>query len=392
MNRIEQMIQELCPNGIQFVPLAEIATIKNGRDYKHLEEGPVPVYGSGGILAHVNEPAYVGETVLLPRKGSLSSVFYVDGPVWTVDTCYYTVIDESTILPKFFYYYMVMSRLERLNTAGGVPSLTQRVLNKLLVPVPPIEVQREIVKILDLFTELEAELETELKAELEARRKQYEHYRDQLLTFPENGGVTWVELGSLGKWYGGSTPSKSEKKYWAQGTIPWVSPKDMGVSHIDRTIDFVTMDAMNSARARLIPAGAILVVTRSSILAKRFPVAIAANEVTINQDLKALVPQGNVDARYVFHALNAYGRQILLKATKHGGSVNSIEWKRFARFKIPVPNVSEQKKIAAHLDKFDALVNDLSSGLPAEIEARRKQYEYYRDKLLTFKELETEAA
>ncbi|MFC3184307.1 restriction endonuclease subunit S [Pseudoglutamicibacter albus] len=204
--------------------------------------------------------------------------------------------------------------------------------------------------------------------------------------------MTWVELGSLGKWYGGSTPSKSEKKYWAQGTIPWVSPKDMGVSHIDRTIDFVTMDAMNSARARLIPAGAILVVTRSSILAKRFPVAIAANEVTINQDLKALVPQGNVDARYVFHALNAYGRQILLKATKHGGSVNSIEWKRFARFKIPVPNVSEQKKIAAHLDKFDALVNDLSSGLPAEIEARRKQYEYYRDKLLTFKELQPEAA
>lgn len=186
MNHIEKLIEELCPNGVEFRQLGEIVRIKNGSDYKHLNPGTVPVYGSGGILTYVDEAAFTGETVLLPRKGSLSSVFFVNGPVWTVDTCYYTEIDEERLLPRFFYYVMVMSKLERLNTAGGVPSLTQRVLNRLKVPVPPLEVQREIVKVLDLFTDMEAELE----AELVARRKQYEHYRDQLLTFPEDGGGT----------------------------------------------------------------------------------------------------------------------------------------------------------------------------------------------------------
>lgn len=98
------------------------------------------------------------------------------------------------------------------------------------------------------------------------------------------------------------------------------------------------------------------------------------------------------DARYIYHALNAFGGHILTRATKRGGSVNSIDWKRFSHIRIPVPGLEEQRKIADVLDKFDALVNDISSGLPAEIEARRKQYEYYRDKLLTFKELESDAA
>src|SRR5665811_937429 len=116
---------------------------------------------------------YDKPSVLIPRKGSLENLFYVDEPFWTVDTIFYTEVDEAAISPKFFYYFLATLHLEELNQAGGVPSLTQTMLNDLKVPVPPLEIQSEIVKVLDTFTALEAELE----AELEARRQQREHYR-----------------------------------------------------------------------------------------------------------------------------------------------------------------------------------------------------------------------
>ena len=148
-------------------------------------------------MTYVDDYAYNQPTVLLPRKGSISNVFYVDKPFWNVDTIFYTKI-EDYLLPKYLYYYICNCHIEKLNTSNAArPALTRTVLNNILIPVPPLPVQREIVRILDSFTSLEAELE----AELEARRKQYEYYRDQLLSFKHlsAGGKNKVEWKTLGE-------------------------------------------------------------------------------------------------------------------------------------------------------------------------------------------------
>jgi len=176
MSKLEELIAELCPDGVEFRLLGEVLSIRNGKDYKGFEEGDIPVYGTGGIMTYIDTFAYDRPSVLIPRKGSLDKLYYVKDPFWTVDTIFYTEINEEFIEPKFVYYYLQTQHLERLNTAGGVPSLTQAVLNKIKIPLPPLPVQREIVRILDNFAEL--------TAELTARKKQFEYYRDKLLTFP----------------------------------------------------------------------------------------------------------------------------------------------------------------------------------------------------------------
>ena len=172
-----------CPR----VPLDSFAKIKNGKTYKDFGAGNIPVYGSGGIMTYVDRSSYDKPTVLIPRKGSLGNLFYLEEPFWNVDTIFYTEIDEEQVIPKFLYYFLKTAHLEDLNTAGGVPSLTQKVLNKVLIPVPSLEEQQRIVDILDRFDSLTTSLSEGLPAELAARRSQYEYYRDQLLSFPRKG-------------------------------------------------------------------------------------------------------------------------------------------------------------------------------------------------------------
>ena len=147
MSKLEELIEQLCPNGVECVELSNILTIRNGKDYKNFPEGKYPVYGTGGIMTYIDRFAYDKPSVLIPRKGSLDKLYYVEEPFWTVDTIFYTEIDTLVVLPKFVFYYLQMLHLETLNKAGGVPSLTQTVLNKILIPLPPLPIQEEIVRI-----------------------------------------------------------------------------------------------------------------------------------------------------------------------------------------------------------------------------------------------------
>ncbi|WP_335982944.1 restriction endonuclease subunit S [Fusobacterium polymorphum] len=165
------------------IELGEILKIKNGSDYKKFNMGNIPVYGSGGIINYIDTYIYDKESVLIPRKGSIGNLFYVDKPFWIVDTIFYTVIDKEVVIPKYVYYYLSKVNLEKLNTAGGVPSLTQTVLNKILISLPSLEEQQRIVDILDRFDKLCNNILEGLPAEIEARQKQYEYYREKLLTF-----------------------------------------------------------------------------------------------------------------------------------------------------------------------------------------------------------------
>jgi restriction endonuclease S subunit len=164
--------------------LGNLVKIKNGKSYKGFNSGDIPVYGSGGIMTYVDRSAYSGPSVLIPRKGSLGNIFYVDTPFWNVDTIFYTEINREQVTPKYLYHALQVQNLSGLNTAGGVPSLTQTVLKRVRIPLPSLAEQERIVKILDKFDALVNDISSGLPAEIEARRKQYEYYRDRLLTFP----------------------------------------------------------------------------------------------------------------------------------------------------------------------------------------------------------------
>lgn len=168
---------------VQWKKLGEVLKIKNGRDYKHLNNGNVPVYGSGGVMTYVDTQVYDKPSVLIPRKGSIDKLYYVDCPFWNVDTIFYTEINASIVIEKYVFYILQKEHLEKLNTGGGIPSLTQKVLNGVVIPIPPLSEQQRIVDILDRFDTLVNDLSQGLPAEIEARQQQYEYYRDQLLTF-----------------------------------------------------------------------------------------------------------------------------------------------------------------------------------------------------------------
>ena len=172
---------------VKRVKLGEVATIKNGKGYKDLGNGTIPVYGSGGIMTYVDTAVYDKPSVLIPRKGSLSNLFYLETPFWNVDTIFYTIINNEVIIPKFLFYLLQNMHLETLNKAGGVPSLTQEILNKISIPLPPLSEQERIVSILDRFDKLCHDIREGLPAEIDLRQKQYEHYRDKLLTFEAKG-------------------------------------------------------------------------------------------------------------------------------------------------------------------------------------------------------------
>ena len=181
-SKLDELIQQYCPDGVEHKELQAILKIKNGSDYKAYGEGDIPVYGSGGIMTHIDRYVYNKPSVLIPRKGSIDKLYYVDTPFWNVDTIFYTEINTDLAMPRYVYHCLLREHLEQYNTAGGVPSLTQKVLNKIQIPLPPLPVQSEIVRILDNFTELTA------------RKKQYEFYRDKLLTFGDVRGGQQVML------------------------------------------------------------------------------------------------------------------------------------------------------------------------------------------------------
>ena len=185
----EEYIQKLCKEmeadrRVTAVRLEEVVSIKNGKDWKNLGEGTIPVYGSGGEMGlYVDTYAYDKPTVLIPRKGSIDNVFYLETPFWNVDTVFYTEIDVDRLLPKYFYYFVEHYDLSRLSENPTRPSLTQSQLNKLIIPLPSLSLQHKIVTILDKFQTMIADAKGLLPREIEQRQQQYEYYREKLLTF-----------------------------------------------------------------------------------------------------------------------------------------------------------------------------------------------------------------
>ncbi|ATR79938.1 restriction endonuclease subunit S (plasmid) [Moraxella osloensis] len=171
---------------IRWKKLGEVVKIKNGKDWKNLGQGDIPVYGSGGIMNYVDKASYDKVSVLIPRKGTITNIFYTEKPFWNVDTIFYTEIDESQIFPKFLFHFMKNFDLTTLSTDSTRPSLTQTTLNKISIPLPSLNEQKRISNILDKFEALTHSITEGLPKEIALREQQYEYYREQLIDFPKN--------------------------------------------------------------------------------------------------------------------------------------------------------------------------------------------------------------
>ena len=383
MSKLQELIQKLCPNGVEYKKVEEVAIIKNGRDYKHLGKGNIPVYGSGGIMTYVDAYVYNKPTVLLPRKGSLGNLFYVDTPFWNVDTIFYTEVDIQQINVKYLYYLLAKEHIENLNKAGGVPSLTQSILNKIMLPVPPLEVQEEIVRILDNFTNLAAELQ----AELQARQEQYEYYRNKLLTFNnvDRGGyasVTWMKMSEIGTFIRGKRFVRTDI---VNDGVPCIHYGDMYTYYgLYATQSKGRLKNELASKMRYAQKNDVVIVAAGENKEDiGIGLAWLGDEAAAVHDA-CFIFRSDLYPQYVSHYLrsNYYHKQIVKYVSE--GKICSISAKGLGNAIIPVPPYEEQVRIATLLNNFDALVGDLTEGLPAEMAAVQEQYEYYRNKLLSF--------
>ena len=375
MSKLDELLAELCPDGVEYRELKDVLTIKNGKDYKGLSEGNYPVYGSGGIMAYVSDYVYDKPSVLIPRKGSIDKLYYVEEPFWNVDTIFYTDIDTTKAVPRYIYFCLQREHLEQYNTAGGVPSLTQKVLNKVKLPVPPLEVQREIVRVLDSFTLLTAEL----TAELTARKKQYNFYRDALIQ--KECKIEKVKLNSVCEIYDGTHKTP---KYTNTG-IPFVSVEN--IDDLYGTRKFIAPE--DYAKYKIKPRKGDVFMTRitAGVIGK-CTVVDRDDDLAYYVSLALLRPNTDIlDSKYLKYYLESgWGRKELSKWILWDATPTKINKDDIGRVLISIPPLDVQKRLVQVIEHFDAICTDLNIGLPAEIKARQKQYEYYRDLLLTFAE------
>ena len=389
MSKLEELIQQYCPDGVEYVPLSSIGTIKRGnglqkKDFVKAGIGCIhygQIYTKFGLftnktLTYVDKE--LADHLLHIEKGDLviactsENVEDVCKAVaWLGDDSIVTG-GHSCILhhnqnPKYIAYFFQTESFQRQKRkyAYGtkVIDIKPDSIGKIEIPLPPLPVQEEIVRILDAFTELQAELQK--------RKQQYNYYLDNLLNFNNiNRGryqaeVRWMKIGDICDVFtGGEVPMGSIKGNTSFGSFIypiWGNGKDI----------------YGYATTYQIDKDAVCI---SSIGANSGAVFFHKAYFTPIIRLKVLIPRNQgISVRYLFYILSFVGFDVKKSSVPN---MNSNEVKQKV---IPIPSLVEQQRIVSILDRFDTLTTDLTQGLPAEIEKRRQQYEYYRDKLLTFK-------
>lgn len=387
MSKLEQLINELCPNGVEWKNLGDVCAILDSRR-KPVSKGKrvkgiYPYYGANGIQDYVDGYIFNGTYLLVGEDGSVINkdkspvLNWATGKIWVNNHAHILSETDSGANLRYLYYALSVTDVSDV-VRGTPPKLNQKNLQNLLIPIPPLRVQEEIVRILDAFTSHAAELQ----AELQARREQYEYYRDKLLSFEGDSSVEWLPMEEIFDIRNGYTPSKSNQSYWEDGTIPWFRMEDIRQNGriLSDSIQHITQSAVKGGR--YFPANSIIVATTATIGEHALIIADSlANQQFTNLSVRKSL-SSRLDMKFFF-----YYMFIVDEWCKNNTNVSgfaSVDMAKFRRLDIPIPQLSEQRRIVAILDKFEALVSDLSKGLPAEIAARQEQYEYYRDKLLSF--------
>ena len=364
-------------------PLGEVAEIKRGQRVTKQElsnDKQYPVY-SGGVKPMGYYDAYNQEanTITIVKYGTAGYVNFITERFWANDVCY--CIKPHTILENKYLSYVLKNMQVYINSLAtdAIPAhLPAPSLSSIPIPLPPLSVQQEIVRILDKFTELEAELD--------CRKRQYDYYRNHLLSYEESE-VEWKTLGEVVK------TTKNIKWQNNENTYDYIDLTSVcrETGNVLETLKIKADNAPSRAQKMVQLDDVIFATTRPSqmriaLIPKKFDGQIASTGYCILRADKV-----NVLPKWIFFTLSTTEFKKFVAENQSGTAYPAISDSKLKEFKIPLPPLSEQQRIVGILDKFDTLVHSISEGLPREIELRKKQYEYYREQLLSFPEYKVTA-
>ena len=395
MTKLNELIEKYCPNGVEYKELRDLACYANKKiDSAELDKN---TYVSvENLLQNKQGKTYanslptnakvvkfeIGDILIGNIRPYLKKIWLSDCIGGTNgDVLVVQIKNRAEIIPEFLYYVLSSDQFfsyDVQNSHGAkMPRGSKDAVMKYRFPVPPLEIQREIVHILNHFTLLTAEL----TAELTARKKQYEFYRNNILSL-ENKNIEFITLKDIvKKSYSGATPAKGNSEYYDNGTIPWIRTQDVCFNEIYEAKSYITEKAVKETAVKWIPENCVIVAISGATAGR---CAINKIKTTTNQHcLNMEIDENKALYKYVYYCLCSKQAELISKKQGARGDLNSSI---ILNIKIPLPNFDLQKKIVYVLDNFNEICSDLNIGLPAEIEARQKQYEYYRDVLLTFAE------
>jgi type I restriction enzyme S subunit len=377
MNRIEHLLQELCPGGVTSKKLGDLADVGTGSSNRNEStgDGKYPFYVRSKTVYLTDEYEFDEEAIVIPGEGGIGDIFhYVNGRYALHQRAYRIRLKSESIETKFALYFMKSNFKKFILTkavSATVTSIRKPMIMDFQIPVPPLEVQREIVRILDTFTELEAELE----AELDARKKQYEHYRESVLSFTGDRSVGRVPLLEIATRNAGTAITAEQMR------------------RLNDDLGEITVFAAGATKAKIrrqdLPAKDVI--NKPGIVVKSrgyIGFEYCETPFTHKSELWSYCIDEQVALpRFIKHFLETQSSRLQALARSKSVKLPQLSVADTDKLLVPLPSLQVQSHICELLDRFETLTNDLSSGLPAEIQTRRNQYEYYRNQLLTFKEL-----
>ncbi|WQZ81250.1 restriction endonuclease subunit S [Helicobacter pylori] len=399
MHKIERLLQTLAPKGVEFRKLGEVCEIIRGKRVTKkeiLDKGKYPVVSGGiGFMGYLNEYNREENTITIAQYGTAGFVNWQNQKFWANDVCF-SVIPKETLINRYLYYVLtnMQNYLYSISNRSAIPySISSNNIMQITIPIPPLEIQQEIVKILDAFTELNTELNTELKA----RKKQYQYYQNMLLDFND-----------INQNYKDAKERLAQKPYpkRLKTLLHTLAPKGVEFRKLGEVLEYdqpnqycvTSIEFDKSYPTPVLTAGKTFILgytnEKDNIYqaSKSSPVIIFDDFTTATQwvdfpfkvkssAMKILLPKNpTINIRFIFFYMQTIPYNINGEHTRHWIS-------RYSQLEVPIPPLEIQQEIVKILDQFSLLTTDLLAGIPAEIKARKKQYEYYREKLLTFKPL-----
>lgn len=389
MSKLQELTQELCPNGVEYKKMGDMISIYTGTQFNKRDmstEGRYPVINGGvnpsGYIEEYNEDL---DTITISQGGaSAGYVSWQEEKFWAGAHCYVIRPSNVNLLNRYLYFFLKNQEdyLRQMQHGAGIPALSRKKVQALEIPIPPLEVQEEIVKILDRFAEYAAELQ----AELQARQEQYEFYRDKLLSFNNiNGGgasVTWMKMSEIGRFIRGNG---LQKKDFTESGVPCIHYGQIYTHYgtfASKTKSFVNEDT--AERCKKAHSGDLIFATVSENIEDvcKCVAWLGDDEICISGDSLAFCHNQNPKYLAYYFQTTVFADYKRTRVT--GTKVIRLHQSKLEQFVIPIPSLAEQQHIVDILDRFETLTNDLAQGLPAEINAVHEQYKYYRNRLLSF--------
>lgn len=380
MSRINDLIKELCPNGVEYKLLKDVSEMKRGQSItkKNLKIGKIPVIAGGQEPSFYNDKYNSeGETITVSSSGAYAGFLnYWNEPILCTDSF---SIKAKKLNMRYLYHYLKMKQNEIYNKkrGAGIPHVHISDLEKFKIPIPPIKVQEEIVRILDKFGEIEAELE----AELEARKSQYEFWHKKIFDNSNGKVIKLSDLCIIGDGLHGTPHYVDESEYYF---INGNNLNNGKITYDNKTKKVSKTDFDNQS---ILLNDNTLLMSINGTIGK---VSYYNNEkIMLGKSVAYfnIKDKNRLSKKYLYYLLQSPNSIKYYQDSLTGSTILNLGLKSLREFEVQIPSIDEQNRVANILERFDKLINDITVGIPAEIELRRKQYEYYRNKLLSFEEL-----